>query len=402
MSSGNSAIVQNLTPVSPFAILAELLDGIEPGMPAIEMTIGEPHHPMPGIAMKGLVEAQALFGKYPPIRGTQEFRDAVAGWLGRRYRVLQGLGADTLGIIPLSGTREGLFHIAFSARARKPDLKNPAFLIPNPFYHTYAAAAGAAGADTVFLRAGSDTNFLPDLDAIDRDTLKRTIAFFLCSPSNPQGTVADAAYLSKLIEMAREHDFLLITDECYSEIYTQTPPPGALETAWSTTGSLANVISMHSLSKRSNLPGLRAGYCSGDPAFIEAFASFRNVLAPQMPIPVMHACALLLGDEAHVEENRALYREKFEAADRILAGRYGYSRPPGGFFLWLDVSPFGGSEDAVKTLWKGCGVKLLPGRYLARDEADGTNPGADFVRVAMVDDLATTQEALERIVATLK
>lgn len=402
MSSGNSAIMQNLIPVSPFARLAELLDGIEPGAPALEMTIGEPHHPMPGIAMKALEEAQALFGKYPPIRGTAEFRDAVADWLGRRYRALQGLGSDALGIIPLSGTREGLFHVAFSARARKPDLKNPAILIPNPFYHTYAAAAGAAGADTVFLRAGPDTNFLPDLDAINRDILKRSIAFFLCSPANPQGTVADAAYLSKLIELAREHDFLLITDECYSEIYTQIPPPGALETAWSTTGSLANVISMHSLSKRSNLPGLRAGYCSGDPAFIEAFASFRNVLAPQVPLPVLHACALLLRDEVHVEENRALYREKFEAADRILAGRYGYTRPQGAFFLWLNVGQFGGSEEAVKTLWKGCGVKLLPGRYLARDEADGTNPGADFVRVAMVDDLATTQEALERIVATLK
>ncbi len=388
--------------MSPFALLAGLLEGIEPGGPAIELTIGEPRHPMPEMMMKGIEEAKDQFGKYPPIRGTGEFRNAVAQWLGRRYGALNGLGAEDLGILPLSGTREGLFHIVFCARARKPDIANPAILMPNPFYHTYAGAAGMSGADPVFLPAGNDTGFLPDLDAIDQDKLKRTIAFFLCSPANPQGAVADTAYLSRAIELAREHDFLLITDECYSEIYTREPPPGALETAWKTSGSLSNIISMHSLSKRSNLPGLRVGYCSGDPVFIEEFAGFRNVLAPQVPLPVQHAAALVLGDETHVEKNRALYREKFEAADRILEGRYGYSRPAGGFFLWLNVAHYGGGVEAVKTLWKDCGVKLLPGRYLARDGDDGKNPGADFVRVAMVQEHGTHEEALKRIVETLK
>jgi len=402
MSSVHQEHVKNLLPVSPFAMLAELLEGIEPGAPPIELTIGEPRHPMPEIAMKGLNEAKDLFGKYPPIRGTQEFRLAVADWLGRRYGALEGLSFDDLGVLPLSGTREGLFHIAFSARARKPGIANPVIMMPNPFYHTYAAAAGVSGAEPLFLPARADTGFLPDLDAIDGDTLERAIAFFLCSPANPQGAVADAAYLARAVELAQKHNFLLITDECYSEIYTQSPPPGALETAWKTTGSLANVVSMHSLSKRSNLPGLRVGYCSGDPAFIEAFASFRNVLAPQVPLPVLHAAVLLLRDEHHVEENRALYVEKFEAADRILEGRFGYSRPAGGFFLWLDVGEYGGSLEAVKTLWKECGVKLLPGRFLARDESNGTNPGADFVRVAMVEDLATTEDALNRIARTLK
>jgi len=402
MPSGKTSIVQNSLPVSPFVMLAELLDGIEPGAPAIELTIGEPRHPMPEMVMKGLEEAKHLFGKYPPIQGTDEFRGAVADWLGRRYGALKGLGPDALGILPLSGTREGLFHIAFCAKMRKPGIANPAIMMPNPFYHTYAAAAGVSDADPVFLPAGEDTGFLPDLDAIDHEVLKRTVAFFLCSPANPQGTVADAAYLSRAVELAREHDFLLITDECYSEIYTQSPPPGALETAWAATGSLANIISMHSLSKRSNLPGLRLGYCSGDPDFIEAFAGFRNVLAPQVPLPVLHAAVLVLRDEEHVEKNRALYRQKFEAADMILAGRYGYTRPEGGFFLWLNVGQFGGGLEAVKTLWKDCGVKLLPGRYLARDDADGTNPAVDFIRVAMVQDLVTTEEALKRIVETLK
>ncbi|MFQ5625281.1 MAG: aminotransferase class I/II-fold pyridoxal phosphate-dependent enzyme [Methyloligellaceae bacterium] len=402
MSPATAAIAQNLTPVSPFARLAELLDGLEPGGPVIDLTVGEPRHPMPEFLMDGLAEAQADFSKYPPIRGTDEFRSAVAKWLGRRYRPLKGLGEWALGVIPLSGTREGLFHVVFSATARRPDIKHPAILLPNPFYHTYAAAAGASGAEPVFLAAGADTGYLPALDAIGDDMLTRTVAFFLCSPANPQGAVADTPYLERAIELARKHDFLLIADECYSEIYTQNPPPGALETAWQLGDGLGNVISMQSLSKRSNLPGLRAGFCAGDPDFIEAFATFRNVVAPQMPLPVQHVCALVLGDEAHVEASRALYAKKFDASDRILAGKFGYRRPDGGFFLWLDVSGHGGCEQAVKTLWKGCGVKLLPGRYLAHDDADGTNPGAGYVRLAMVQDLAATGDALNRMAETLK
>lgn len=391
-----------MTPVSPFARLAELLEGLEAGGEVIDLTIGEPHHPMPDFLMRGLTDAQDLFGKYPPIRGTEEFRAAVADWLARRYPLLKTMDGAKLGIIPLSGTREGLFHVAFSARARRADIEQAVVLMPNPFYHTYAAAASAAGAEPVFLRAGPETGFLPDLDAIDEGILSSTVAFFLSSPANPQGTVANEEYLGKAVHLARTHDFLLIADECYSEIYTQNPPPGALETAWKGSKSLANIISMQSFSKRSNLPGLRAGFCAGDPHFVETFASFRNVVAPQTPLPVLHACSLILKDEAHVVVTRELYREKFKAADRILNGRYGYSRPEGGFFLWLDVSQFGGSEMAVKTLWKECGVKLLPGRYLARDEADGSNPGESFVRVAMVQDLATTEDALTRITGTLK
>jgi N-succinyldiaminopimelate aminotransferase len=402
MSSVTTARTQAMTPVSPFARLAGLLEGIEPGGEVIDLAIGEPHHPMPDFLIRGLAEAQDLFGKYPPIRGTEEFRASVADWLARRYPLLKAMDEANLGIIPLSGTREGLFHVAFSARARRTDIEQAVVLMPNPFYHTYAAAAGASGAEPVFMRAGPETGFLPDLDAIDEGILSRTVALFLSSPANPQGAVADEDYLEKAVNLARAYDFLLIADECYSEVYTQNPPPGALETAWKTRKSLANVISIQSLSKRSNLPGLRAGFCAGDPRFIEAFASFRNVVAPQTPLPVLHACSLIFNDEAHVEVSRELYREKFEAADRILNGLYGYRRPEGGFFLWLDVGKFGGSERAVKTLWKECGVKLLPGRYLARDEAGGSNPGESFVRVAMVQDLATTEDALARITGTLK
>jgi len=387
-------------PTSPFARLDKLLHDMEPGAQVIDLTIGEPRHPMPDFLMEALGEAAEGFGKYPAIRGTKEFRAAVADWLARRYPALAGLDGKTLGIIPLAGTREGLFYVTFAARSRRLEIENPAILVPNPFYHTYAAA-GVSGAELVLLNADSHTGFLPDLNGVDESLWKRTVALFLCSPSNPQGTVASESYLLRALELARAHDFLLLADECYSEIYTRNPPPGALETAWQHTGSLANVISMQSLSKRSNLPGLRAGYCTGDPEFIDAFASFRNVTAPQLPVPIQHACARILADEEHVEANRAMYREKFDAADRILGNRYGYRRPEGGFFLWLDIGDYGDSESVVKTLWKGCGVKVLPGSYLARDGADGTNPGENFIRVAMVDDLATTEDALARIVATL-
>ena len=242
---------------------------------------------------------------------------------------------------------------------------------------------------------------MPDLDAIDPKVYARTAGFFLCTPANPQGTVASRDYLAKAIKLARQHDFLLIADECYSEIYTQDPPPGALEVAQAETGSLANVVSLQSLSKRSNLPGLRAGFCAGDPQFVEAFASFRNVVAPQTPLPVQHACVRLLADETHVEASRALYRQKFDAADEILGNRFGYVRPGGGFFLWLDISAHGSSEEVVRTLWEKAGVKVLPGHFLAREDADGSNPGEGFIRVAMVADLQTTREALQRMVAVL-
>lgn len=402
MAQSSTAAVQSLASESPFARLARLIEGIEPGRAPIDLTIGEPRHPMPDFLMERLAEAQALFGKYPPIRGTQEFRQATADWLGRRYPGLAGRIDPERHVLPLAGSREGLFYAVFPACRRKPHAEHPAILIPNPFYHTYAAGPSAAGAEAVFLDARPENGFLPDLEAIAPEILERAAALYLCSPSNPQGAVADTDYLARAIALARRHDFMLFADECYSEIYTRAAPPGVLETAWKESGGFANVVAFQSLSKRSNLPGLRLGFCAGDPDFLESFARFRNVAAPQVALPVQHAGVHLLADEAHVEANRALYREKFAAADEILEGRFGYRRPDGGFFLWLDMSAHGGGERAAQTLWKDCGVKLLPGAYLARPDARGENPGMDFVRVAMVDDLALTRDALTRIAGTGK
>jgi aspartate/methionine/tyrosine aminotransferase len=386
---------------SPFTRLAFLLEGIAPGAEPIDVSLGEPKGLVPAFLGPTLQEHLHEFGRYPPIKGIAPLRDAIVGWMGRRYPILAGQIDAESHVLPLNGSREGLFSAIFPAMARRPAIERPAVLIPNPFYQAYGAAAAAAGAEPVLLPSTAGTDFLPRLEAIDESLLERAVAFYLCTPANPQGAVAGRAYLAQLIALARRHDFLLFADECYSEIYSDTPPPGALETAYGETQSPANVVVFNSLSKRSGLPGLRSGFVAGDPDFIAAFLRFRNVACPQVPLPIQHASAKAWSDERHVEEGRALYAKNLAIADSVLAGRHGYRRPPGSFFLWLNMAAFGGGEAAAKTLWKGCGVRVLPGAYLAQAGPDGTNPGTDYIRLALVHDADTTREALTRIVATL-
>ena len=274
----------------------------------------------------------------------------------------------------------------------------PAALIPNPFYAAYAAGAIAADCEPVYLPATAATGFLPDLDALGEELLARTVAFFLASPSNPQGAVADRAYLDRLTALARRFGFLILSDECYCEIYSDRAPSGMLEAAGP---DFENVVVFHSLSKRSSLPGLRIGFAAGDRKFLANYLELRNVAAPQVPTPLQHVAIAAYGDEKHVEENRRLYREKFDLADQIVGDRYGYRRPAGGFFLWLDVVAQGGSEVAAMRLWREAGLCVVPGCYLAREQADGSNPGADYIRVAMVQNNQITAEAMHRLVAVL-
>ncbi len=273
----------------------------------------------------------------------------------------------------------------------------------NPYYSAYIGGALAANAEPVFLNATEATGHLPDLEVLadDKPLLERTVALYLCSPANPQGAVASPDYIARALELARTYDFILFFDECYSEIYTAAPPTGALQVAAATPERFANLVVFNSLSKRSNLPGLRSGFCAGDHRFIETFAELRNMVAPQMPGPTQHVSAAVWGDEAHVEANRAAYRAKYDVCDRLLGGRYGYRRPAGGFFLWLDVSNFGGAREATVTLWQRAGVKVLPGAFLAQAAHDGTNPGANYLRLALVRDAATVGKALERLVIVL-
>jgi N-succinyldiaminopimelate aminotransferase len=386
---------------SPFARVRSLLEGIEPGRPPIDMTIGEPRHGIPELLSPALKADVSGYGKYPPVQGTLELLGAIGAWIERRYPPLRGAIAPARHIMPLNGTREGLFSAIFPAVARKSGGVRPAVLMPNPFYQAYLAAAVASGAEPVFLAAEAQTGFLPDLDAIPEAVLARAAAFYLASPANPQGTVAGHAYLEQAIGLARRHDFLLFLDECYSEIYSAAPPPGSLEAAHRLSGDFANVAVFNSLSKRSNVPGLRSGFIAGDETFLAAYFRFRNVAAPQMPLPVQHASAVLWAEETHVEHSRALYVRKFIAAREILGDRLEFADPAGAFFLWPKTEQLGGGEAAAKTFWKECGVKVLPGAYLAQTDLTGHNPGAAYIRVALVDDLDRTREALARLASFL-
>ncbi len=383
---------------SPFVRLTDLIAGIEPGKPAINLSVGEPQHAIPDFVGSVIAAHLAEFGRYPANKGLDPFRKAVAAWLGRRYKLTQAVNPETE-VLVLNGTREGLFLGAIAAKRYVGGRTGtPAILIPNPFYAAYSAGALAADCEPVYLPATRESGFLPDLAALDEALLKRTVAFYLASPSNPQGAVASRDYLDKLAALSRRFGFLVFADECYGEIYSKDKPAGMLEAAGP---GFPNTIVFHSLSKRSNLPGLRVGFAAGDKKFLAAFLELRNVAAPQVPGPMQHVAVAAYTDEKHVEKNRKLYNAKFDLADQIIGDRYGYKRPAGGFFLWLDVSKFGGSEVVTKKLWAEAGVRVVPGRYLAREQADGSNPGANYIRVAMVQDAATTGEALHRIVAVL-
>lgn len=393
-------------PGYPFPRLRALLNGVEPGQDPIDLSIGGPRHGVPAFVTDILAADPELYGRYPPIQGTPEWRAAVTGWLERRFHVPGGwLDADAH-VLPLNGTREGLYMLGAVA---VPDCKaggKPLVLMPNPCYQVYAAAALAAAAEPRYVPALGENNFMPAFAALPDDILGRTALAFICSPSNPQGTVAGLDYLMDLVRLARAHDFVLAVDECYSEIYADAPPVGALEACRALVvageGDADNpfdrVLVFHSLSKRSNLPGLRSGFVAGDPALIAEFARLRSYGGPASPLPVYAAAAAAWSDETHVSASRALYRQKFDLAQDILGGRFGFYRPDGGFFLWLDV---GDSEAAALKLWREAGVRALPGAYLGTPGAEGLNPGAGYLRLALVESVETTAAALRRLAATL-
>lgn len=383
----------------PFRRLAKLLAGTDP--PAgetFDLTIGEPQHQPPPLLAEVVARHAQEWNRYPPLNGTAAFRRVVCDWLARRYH-LPPVALDTeRNVLPVAGTKEALFLLPEVLVPERPSGPRPAVLLPNPVYAVYVGAAVLAGAEPVYLPATVETGFLPDLEALDPGLLDRTAALYLCSPANPQGAVAGLPYLRKAVRLARRHGFVLVADECYTELYDRDPPPGALEAAWAEDRSLANVLVFHSLSKRSSAAGLRSGFVAGDPEVLARFLRLRAYAAAVQPLPLMAAATALWADEAHVEANRALYRRKFDLAERRLSNRFGFYRPAGGFFLWLDV---GDGEVATTTLWRQGGVKVLPGAYLAVPDADGRNVAEAYIRVAMVHDEPVLERALDRLVAVL-
>ena len=382
----------------PFQRLRELLYGLEPGQPPLVMSIGEPKISPPAFIDAIIAGAREDWGRYPPMNGTPELNSAIADWLTRRYDLPNGMIDPDRHILPVSGTREGLYMVGQLTVPPAGDGPRPAVLFPNPFYQAYVGAGVMAGAEVVPVTAGPATGFLPDYAALDPALLARTRAAFICSPANPQGVVAGLDYLKAMIKLARAHRFVLVSDECYSEIYYDAPPPGLLQACAELGEGLDGVLVFNSLSKRSGCPGLRSGFVAGDPVLIKAFGRLRAYGGAALPGPVMAASAALWCDEAHVKESLELYRSNMQVAEDILSGTFGFTRPAGGFFLWLDV---GDGEATARALWAKAGLRVLPGAYLARPDGAGVTPGRAYIRVALVHDRETTAKALQRLKETL-
>lgn len=387
----------------PFRRLARLLADQPPGRDVLDLSIGEPKHAPPLLLRQTVAAHAESWNRYPPAAGTPAFRAAAAAWLRRRFGLPDAALDPDRHIVPLAGTKEGLFMLPQVVTPPVAgDRPRPLVMVPNPVYSTYVGAAIIAGAEPCYLAAGPATGFLPDLDALDPAELDRTAAFFICTPANPQGAIADLDYLRRLVRLARAHDFLLIADECYAEIYDTAPPPSALAAALAEGQGFANVVTLHSLSKRSNAAGLRSGFVAGDAEVLARFLRLRAYGAAVQPLPLMEAATALWDDDAHVAESREKYRRKFDLAQQRLSGRLGFYRPPGGFFLWLDVGETGQSgEAAALKLWREAGVKVLPGAYLGIAGEDGINPARDHLRVALVHEEGMIDAALERIAQTL-
>ena len=385
------AFPERFSQLPPYAFprLRALLDGLEPGANPVDMTIGSPLHPFPAWIMDIIAENSQGFGGYPPNDGTPELREAISAWIGRRYGV--SYDADTR-VFPLNGTREGLFNAAL---ALCPEEKNgkPVVLTPNPFYQVYAVAALAAGAEPIYVPATRETGFLPDFAGMPEDVLNRTAIVYICSPSNPQGAVATAEYWTELLDLADRYDFKIFADECYSEIYRETAPLGALTAAKGRDPE--RVVLFNSLSKRSNLAGLRSGFAASGPENIKRLKSLRNYAGAPLALPLQRAAEKVWADEAHVEANRTLYREKLEFSDELFGDVDGFLPPEAGFFLWLPVAD---GEDMTKQLWTKAGIKVLPGAYLGRD-FQGVNPGSEYIRVALVAQMNTLRPGLTALKA---
>lgn len=382
-------------PQYAFPRLRTLLGACAPGSNApVEMTIGDPRHAPPAFVARIVAEQAAGFMGYPPNDGAPELVASCAGWIKRRY----GYDADpATDILVLNGTREGLYNTSMALCPEQKAGQRPVILTPNPFYQVYAVAALSVGAEPVYVNATEATGHLPDFAALDPEVLDRTALVYVCSPANPQGATASPAYWADLLRLAETHDFIILADECYAEIYRDVPPVGVLEAVKATGADPDRVVAFHSLSKRSNLAGLRSGFAVSGPGNIARMKQLRAYAGAPLPLPLQMAAAAVWADEAHVDANRALYAAKFDAAREILGQVPGVTIPDAGFFLWLPVpEAFGDGEAATLRLWEQAGVKVLPGAYLARDTAAG-NPGTSYIRVALVASLDDTIAGLTRL-----
>jgi len=380
----------------PFEKLAQLKQGVEPvAKTPILLSMGEPQHPAPHKVVESLIAHTHGLSKYPLTKGDPNLRQAIADWLMQRFALNSNSLDAEKHVLPVNGTREAIFALTHCLVDRTQ--ANASVLMPNPFYQIYEGAAYLAGAKPVYLNTTAETGFLPDLEAVSEQQWRDCQLFFLCSPGNPTGAVMDEAYMQRVIKLSQQYDFVVAGDECYSEIYfDEEKPPAGLLGAAARMGldSYDKLVVLHSLSKRSSLPGLRSGFVAGDEKLIKPFALYRTYHGCAMP-PVHQAASITAWkDEAHVIENRRLYREKFTAVDEILSDSLNPQRPDASFYLWAKT-PID-DETFTRELFRSQNVTVVPGSYLSR-EADGINPGAEYVRMALVAPLDECIEAAQRI-----
>ncbi len=385
----------------PFEKLRALLAGVQPaaGKTPIALSIGEPKHASPAFVAQALSDNLAQLAVYPTTLGIPALREAIASWCQRRFGVPEGWLDAARHVLPVNGTREALFAFTQTVVERSA---NGLVVSPNPFYQIYEGAALLAGATPHYLPCLAENGFNPDFDAVPAEVWQRTQILFLCSPGNPTGALVPVQTLKKLIALADENDFVIAADECYSELYfdEENPPPGLLSACAELGRSdFKRCVVFHSLSKRSNLPGLRSGFVAGDADILKAFLLYRTYHGCAMPVQTQLASVAAWGDEAHVRANRDLYRAKYDAVLDILEPVLDVQRPDGGFYLWAKTP----MDDAAFTraLFAEEHVTVVPGSYLSR-EVDGFNPGAGRVRMALVAPLAECVEAAERIRAFLQ
>ena len=376
-----------------FVRLRAILEPIapHPSLPILDMSIGEPQMPPCQLLLESVAKHNSAWQFYPKASGNSRFIDAVQNYIDRRWPAASQL-ADDEQIIPVPGTREPLHLLGCLVAGTKP---NAVALVTNPFYHAWRAGALASGAEIQFLNSGANHNFLPDLASVDADTLARTTLLYLCSPTNPHGSIMDLDYLKMALSLARQHDFLVVVDECYSDIWRHQPPPGMIEAAAGLASDvsgldpLRNLVVLNSLSKRSGAAGLRAGFMVGDHSVISQYLKIIGNGGSLVPTPLLEVAADLYDDDDHVTAIRSYYNKNFD----IAASHLRITPPDGGFFLWLNVDD---DLNFVRRLMVEQAVRSLPGSFMAVTNGSG-NPGSGYVRLALVHDADLTDTAIRRI-----
>ena len=374
----------------PFEKLNRLFAGLQPAnLPTIPLSIGEPKHAAPEFVKQAIQANMSHLSSYPSSKGLPELRSSIAQWLQQRFR-LKHIDAERH-VLPVSGTREAIFSFVQAAVDRR---QHPYVVMPNPFYQIYEGATLLAGAEPYFVNCSVANDYKGDFASVPHEVWEKTAILFVCTPGNPTGAVLSKADFKQLIQLSDQYGFIIASDECYSELWFDQAPVGLLEVcAEIGRDDYKNCIVFHSLSKRSNLPGMRSGFVAGDANLLAPYLNYRTYHGAAMPVQHQLASIAAWHDEQHVEHNRSAYREKFQLFQDALGSRLGLKKPDAGFYYWLQVED---DEAFAKKLYTEANIIVLPGRYLSRETATG-NPGKHHVRMALVSSITQCQEAISRL-----